>query len=167
MTYIQAKQKIDYREGREAEFFFRKWTGASDAPPALESRHIDCIWGHHTVDVKGLKKSHLDGYVLFEFKTVDGRKGWGETGADKIAFQFPEGFYVVPRKALAVLAKKKVLANPTAAKTVVASNLAPSSGLYMMIQRPGRKDLFTYLRKEDILTLDYELVNEQLEDRSR
>jgi len=126
---------------------------------------VDCVWNGYNVDVKGLKKSHIDGYVLVEFKAVDGRPGWGATGssADLIAFQFPEGFYVVSRDDLYRLAQNKVIANPSVSrawKPVVAASLAPSTGLYMLIQRPQRKDLFTYIRKEDLLTLHYKLINE-------
>lgn len=163
--YIRRKQKLNYVEGKEAEFYFRKWSGAEDAPKELERRHVDCILDGYNVDVKGLKKSHLDGYVLVEFKAVDGRAGWCSTGssADLIAFQFPEGFYVVSKDDLHKLSQNKVIANPSVSRTwkpVVASSLAPSSGLYMLIQRPNRKDLFTYIRKEDLLTLHHKLINE-------
>ena len=164
MSPIAAKQKIDYAEGREAEYCFRKWSGAEDAPKELERKHVDCVWKGYNVDVKGLKKSHYDGYVLVEFKTVDGRPGWGATGssADLIAFQFPEGFYVVKREDLYKLAQNKVIANPTATdKPIRVNSLAPSSGLYTLVGRPGRKDVFTYILKDDLLSLTHVLVDEK------
>jgi hypothetical protein len=161
MTYIRKKQKLDYVEGKEAEYFFRKWTGAENASPDLERSHIDCILDGKTVDVKGLKKSHKDGYVLVEFKTVDDRPGWGSTGAsaDLIAFQFPEGFYVVDRRELSKMAQMKVFANPTAAKNKVVrgNSIPPIAGLYSLVGRPGRKDVFTYITKEDLLSLNHHL----------
>ena len=163
MTRIKAKQRLDYIEGKESEFFFRKWTGAENAPKEMERKHVDCIWKGYHVDVKGLKKSHRDGYVLVEFKTVDGRPGWGATGssADLIAFQFPEGFYVVSRDDLYKLAQDKVIANPTATnKPIRGNNIAASSGLYQLVGRPGRKDVFTYILKDDLLELTHVLINE-------
>jgi hypothetical protein len=161
MSHIRRKQKLDYIEGKESEFFFRKWTGAENAPKELERKHIDCILDGKTVDVKGLKKSHKDGYVLVEFKAVDGRPGWGSTGAsaDLIAFQFPEGFYVVDRLELSKMAQMKVFSNPTGAKssTVRGNSIPPVAGLYSLVGRPSRKDVFTYITKEDLLSLNHHL----------
>jgi len=161
--YIKIAQKKKYAAAREVESLFCKWTGAEDAPHEMEKSHVDCIWQGFNVDVKGLKKSHLDGYVLVEFKTVDGRAGWAANGskADLIAFQFPEGFYVVKREELYKIANDKVLANPTASqKPIRAHNLSPSSGLYQLIGRPSRKDIFTYILKDDLLELTHVLINE-------
>ena len=160
---IRNKQRVDYKEGKEAEFLFRKWTGAEDADDKMEKSHVDCIWKGFMVDVKGLKKSHLDGYVLVEFKNVAGNAGWAaaKSKADLIAFQFPEGFYVVKREDLYKLANDKVIANPTASqKPIRGNNIAPSSGLYQLVGRPSRKDVFTYILKDDLLELTHVLINE-------
>ena len=161
MTHIRKKQRLDYVEGKEAEYFFRKWTGAENATPDLERHHIDCILDGKTVDVKGLKKSHKDGYVLVEFKTVDGRDGWGSTGAssDLVAFQFPEGFYVVDRIELSKMAQRKIFANPTASKNKIVrgNSIPPIAGLYGLVGRPSRRDVFTYITKEDLLSLNHHL----------
>ena len=163
MTSIREIQKKNYAVAREVEELFCRWTGAEDAPKEMEKSHVDCIWQGFNVDVKGLKKSHLDGYVLVEFKTVDGRAGWAAGGskADLIAFQFPEGFYVVKREDLYKLANDKVLANPTASqKPIRGNNIAASSGLYQLVGRPSRKDVFTYILKDDLLELTHVLINE-------
>ena len=160
---IRNKQKLDYKDGKEAEYLFRKWTGAEDADDSLEKSHVDCVWQGFKVDVKGLKKSHYDGYVLVEFKTVDGRAGWAANGskADLIAFQFPEGFYVVKREDLYKLANDKVIANPTASQKPIRGNsISASSGLYQLVGRPSRKDVFTYILKDDLLELTHVLINE-------
>lgn len=159
---IRKKQRIQYQEGREAEYFFRKWTGAKNAPKQMERDHIDCILDGVTIDVKGIKKSHLDGYVLVEFLTVDGRPGWGSTKAitDMIAFQFPEGFYVVDRSELSRMAQKKTMASSISGKILRANNASPSSCLYKMVGRPGRKDVFTYITKEDLIELNPQFVDE-------
>lgn len=161
---IRRRKRIDYREGKEAEYFFRKWTGADNAPKQMERDHIDCIWNGATIDVKGLKKSHLEGYVLVEFVTVDGRPGWGssKSKADKIAFQFPEGFYVVDRIELSRLSQELALRH---CKDGVAKrgDVSPSSNVYNLVGRPSRKDVFTYITKEDLLSLKPLLINEHYE----
>lgn len=165
MTYIKQRQKINFKEGKEAEYFFRKWTGAEDAPDELERHHVDCIWKGYNVDVKGLKNCHINGYVLVEFRTVDGRAGWAANGskADLIAFQFPEGFYVVKREELFRLAQSKVLSNPSSPRggeAIRQNKIGASAGLYLPIGRAGRKDVFTYILKEDLLELTHVLINE-------
>lgn len=161
-TYIKERQSINYQEGREAELLFRKWTGAKDAPRELELRHIDCIWNDKTVDVKGFKKSQSDGYVLVEFRAVDGRDGWcSRNSADKIAFLFDNGFVVVDTMDLRSLAEKKALANPLnmGGKVTRANRIGASAGLYLLCGRDGRKDVFTYITKQDLLSLDHQIVN--------
>ena len=163
MTHIRRKQKLQYEQGREAEYWFRKWTGAEDAPSSLDIKHIDCIWNGRTVDVKGIKSCHKDGYVLVEFKTVDGRDGWGtKAGAELVAFQFPEGFYVVETMDLFRMAQRKVTANPTGSakgSAIRGNNISPSSGLYCLVGRAGRKDVFTYVRKEDVMDLKHDFIS--------
>lgn len=150
-----------FMQGKEHEQLFCKLTGAEMGTQADESKHIDCRWKGFTVDVKGSKQSHYDGYVLVEFKNVSGHAGWAEKGPDLIAFMFPSQFIVVKREDLLAISQKKVMANPAnfGAKVARSNGVAPETGLYLLIGRPSRKDVFTYIRKSDLLELTHVTVD--------
>lgn len=147
-----------YNQGRQAEKRFRELTGAIDADKSLESQHIDCFLRGFSVDVKGLRKSHTRGYVLVEFVNVAGNHGWCSrgSGADFIAFEFDEGFYMVGTMNLYDLAKSKLVTSEVRRE----SGVSYEDGLYKLIGRTkwrgkDRKDVFTYITKEDLLSIRY------------
>ena len=155
MSSFKAKQQADYREGKHYEQLFCKLTGAEPGTAAEDRQHIDCHWKGFTVDVKGNKQSHKDGYALVEMKNVAGKDGWAVSGADLIAFMFPNEFVVVKRTELMVMAQKKVIAHNTDVKPVRARGVTPEQGLYKVLGRNGRKDVFTYVTKDDLEQLTH------------
>lgn len=155
MSSFKHKQQADYREGKDYERLFCDLTGAEAGTAAEDRKHIDCHWRGFTVDVKGNKKSHAVNCALVEMKNVQGRDGWAVSGADLIAFMFPEEFVVVKRTELIVMAQKKVMAHNTDTKTIRAKGVTPEQGLYKILGRYGRKDVFTYVKKEDLLELTH------------
>ena len=50
--------------GKTGEALFKEITGAIKSDLEDDKKHIDFYWGDRLVDVKGLKKMHLSGYVL-------------------------------------------------------------------------------------------------------
>jgi len=155
MSSFKHKQQADYREGKDYERLFCDLTGAEAGTAAEDRKHIDCHWRGFTVDVKGNKKSHAVNCALVEMKNVQGRDGWAVSGADLIAFMFPEEFVVVKRTELMVMAQKKVMAHNTDTNTLRAKGVTPEQGLYKILGRYGRKDVFTYVKKEDLLELTH------------
>jgi len=152
---IRGLQKKQLAEGRIDEQIFRDLTGAEDAPSSQESRHIDCYWQGFSVDVKGRKRSHKDGIVLVEFKNVSGKDGWAVKGPDLIAYMFQKEFVVVKREDLYKMAQKRTIEHATDNGTHVfrANGTSGQQGLYKLCGRAGRKDVFTYVTKEDLLGL--------------
>jgi len=145
----------DYFNGKEIEQLFMDLTGASPAEQKEESRHIDCYWQGFSVDVKGAKQSHKDGYALVEFKNVAGKDGWAVRGPDLIAFMFPQRFVVVKRKDLHDMSQKKVMENNKDTHVVRASGIPAENGLYNLCGRPSRKDVFTYVTLDDLYSLTH------------
>lgn len=109
---------------------------------------------HHLVDIKGLKridsqKEPDDSLLLVEYKNVNGNIGWLRGEAHYIAFLVKEGFAFVPRKKLldytmeVIKWRSKPIPSPRNKKE------------YIVYQRSqwGRKDLFAYLKKEEIIKL--------------
>ena len=152
-------RKRDYFNGKEDEALFRRLTGATEANSKEESRHIDCYWKGFSVDVKGAKQSHKDGYALVEMKNVSGKDGWAVSGPDLIAFMFPGKFVVVKREDLYKMTQKKILENSSDMHVIRANGTPPENGLYKMCGRPSRKDVFTYVKLEDL----YSLTNVEVE----
>jgi len=148
-------RKQDYLNGKEYEKLFRKLTGATDAGQKGESKHIDCYWKEYSVDVKGAKQSHADGYALVEFANVAGKPGWAVQGADLIAFMFPQRFVVVRRKDLHDMAQKLVVKHSKDTHIIRSSGVTAENGLYKMIGRSSRKDVFTYVTLKDLYSLTY------------
>lgn len=160
MSKLTQKQQEYLKLGEHYERLFIRATGAEPRRSKGEDfQHIDCRLNGVTIDVKGWRSCQQRGYVLIEFKNVAGRDGWcSSKSAQKIAFYFPEGFYVVETLELKRLAERKCLANPmnVGGKVIRQSNLAPETGLYLIAGREGRKDVFTYITKDDLLSLPYE-----------
>lgn len=148
-------RKQDYLNGKEYERLFRELTDATDAGQKGESKHIDCYWKEFSVDVKGSKQSHADGYALVEFANVAGKPGWAVQGADLIAFMFPQRFVVVRRKDLYEMAQKMVVQHSKDIHVIRSSGVPAENGLYKMVGRPSRKDVFTYVTLKDLYSLTY------------
>jgi hypothetical protein len=145
----------DYFDGLAYEQEFRRLTGAEDAPRGVDSRHVDCIWEGRGIDVKGLKASHHQGYILVEFTNVAGDRGWARGDADAIAFRMPSGYLVVGRQSLHKMAQNMVLLNKAGSKVKRVGRSDAHAGLYRLVGRNGRKDVFTYVREEDVKALPH------------
>ena len=91
----KARTKVCVEVGKTGEALFKEITGALKSNLEDDKKHIDFYWGEKLVDVKGLKKMHLSGYILLEFINVWGGNGWcsRKSKAEYIAFQFPDAFY--------------------------------------------------------------------------
>ena len=87
----ESRTKVCVEVGKTGEALFKEITGALKSNLEDDKKHIDFYWGEKRVDVKGLKKMHLSGYILLEFVNVWGGDGWcsKKSKADFIAFQFP------------------------------------------------------------------------------
>jgi hypothetical protein len=72
--------------------------------------HIDFWIYGKGVDVKGFKKSHQEGFIVIEFKNVNGYAGScsANSKAEFIAFQFAECFWVVRKNELLEYCRKNV-----------------------------------------------------------
>lgn len=109
---------------------------------------------HYTVDIKGMKKiNRSDDYpddcmLLVEYVGGEGYPGWLQGKADYIAFQVKEGFIFVDRKILRAHSVKTV-------KWFSKPQPSPPNNKekHIVYRRPGRKDLFVYLTKEEIRNL--------------
>lgn len=157
MSALSQRQYEYVQRGEVYERMFIERTGASPRNGKGEDfRHVDCHLDGYSVDVKGARSCQLKGYVLVELKNVAGNDGWcSRKSADKIAFWFEDAWYMVDTVALFRLTQRLVMAKGDT--SVIRSNgIVAENGLYRLIGRSGRKDVFTYLTKDDLLTLDYE-----------
>lgn len=155
-----SQRQFEYvQRGEVYEKMFMDATGATPrANKAEDFRHIDCHLDGYTVDVKGARSCQLKGYVLVELKNVAGKDGWcSKSGAQKIAFWFEDAWYLVRTMALLKLTQRCVIHSGYYSPDVIRSNgIVAENGLYRLLGRSGRKDVFTYLTKADLLSLDYE-----------
>ena len=110
--------------------------------------HIDFYILGMSVDVKGYKKSHSKGYVVVEFKNVNGYAGScsEESKAELIAFQFDCYFLIVRKKELLEYCRKEV-------KIEYVNEFKDC--YKKLYQRTGRKDLMTMLSINDLLLLKF------------
>ena len=165
MTHITKMQQQALAAAEYYEQLFMKVTGAKPRKNKQEEyRHVDCYLGDVSIDVKGARSCQRDGYVLVEFKNVAGNDGWcSRNSADKIAFYFDEGFIVVDTMDLRRIAERKVMANPlnVGGKVTRANKVGASAGLYLLCGRDGRKDVFTYITKDDLLGLNHDVYEHQ------
>ena len=146
--------------GRSAEALFKKLTNARKTDVDLDKKHIDFFWDGKLVDVKGLKGCHKQGYILIEFLGGYGTRGWcsKQSKAEYIAFQFPERFYVFDKD---VLREKTLNLCPKyeGEQSVLRKNKTPiTEGLYKWLGRWNRKDVFTYIRFEDVKDIVYDTI---------
>ena len=117
---MELKEKVqkDYNEGLRSEDLFIKVAISAGYKCLKTSRsidideHWDCLIKKDgkkaKVQVKGLKKSHEDGYTWIEIKRYDGRKGWLYGKADVLALQHPHRFDIYLMKSIRKLIKEKV-----------------------------------------------------------
>lgn len=145
--------------GLSGEKLFKELTQAIKTDVEEDKQHIDFYWNGHTIDVKGPKPMHTNGFILLEFKNVWGNHGWcaKQSKADFIAFQFPNAFYVFEKNALRERAIS--LCEPYSEDAVLRKNrVKPYDGLGKWLGRWNSKDVFTYLRIEDVKDLIYDTI---------
>jgi hypothetical protein len=153
------RTKICVEVGKSGEALFKELTGAVKSSLADDKKHIDFYWEDKKVDVKGLKKMHLSGFLLLEFINVWGGNGWcsKNSSAEYIAFQFPEAFYVFLKDDLRDKAIE--LCEEFNSDQVVRRNWIPyEEALYKWVGRYNAQDVFTYLRFEDVRNLIIEVL---------
>lgn len=109
------------------------------------------VSGKFRVEVKARKKlrrhhdSVNDDVIYIEFKNVRGDLGWIYGKADCIAFERPEGFIMVRRDALAVLAE-----------TLITYKFANRPTLYKSYRRRDRQwERVGLIQYKDLLTLKH------------
>lgn len=114
---------------------------------------FDAITG---IDIKGLKKSHKHGFVLLEFRNVQGRNGWcsQKSKAKFYAFQFQEYFLIVAKHDLLEWCKENLppFEEPEERKN---GNGDYEKLLYTYCGRLERKDVFTYIRESDLESIPH------------
>lgn len=115
---------------------------------------LDKKTASHKVDIKGLKridswKEPDDSLLLVEYSNVSGNNGWLRGKADYIAFLVKEGFAFVPRVKLLEYTSSLV---DWASEPLPSPRNKVKHVLYQRSQW-GRKDLFVYLTKKEILSL--------------
>lgn len=154
------KQQVDLALGKRAEDLFCALTGATKGSKHDDMvNHTDVWLDGKSYDVKMVKHSTSSGYVLVELKNVQGKEGWcSKRGADKIAFKGSKGFAVVDTLKLLSLVTKKMIAHDTATMKPIRvasahKKLGYEAILYKPVQRPNRKDLFVYIKQEDIMPI--------------
>jgi hypothetical protein len=109
-----------------------------------------------SVDVKAMKKKirresePQEEWVWVEFLNVIGQAGWLYKGAEYVAFEGINNFVVVKKKELAELCESIVDMN-----TKVYS---PTDAFYKAYSRPSRRDLIAMIKREDLLTLNYVIL---------
>lgn len=158
--------------GDYAEKLFAKLTNATLVKGIDNMNHVDFIIGDKLIDVKGLKNSVDSGYVLIEFIGVSGFHGWchHKSMATHIAFLTPDDqFILVNNEDL----RKKTLSlcgilefdtlDDVSERVYRTNNPADLFNGYENIKyelygRDDRKDVYTYITLNDILTLDYEII---------
>ena len=133
--------------------FFNLFPSLTQAGERDNINHIDFEFDSFDgrIDVKGLKFSHLKGFVLLELINVQGKIGWchQNSKADFFAFQFPEGFYMASKNDILQLLRGLLPEfNPSPERRSKHNNY--EALLYTYCGRVGRKDIFTYIRKEDL-----------------
>ena len=104
------------------------------------------------VDVKGLKESHENGFIIIELFNVQGNIGWchKKSEAKFLAFQFPDHFIVVPKSDLLELLHDLLPKYDVEEVERGVKFKEFEKHLYKYIGRRGRKDVLTYIKKEDL-----------------
>jgi hypothetical protein len=162
----EGRTKVCVDVGKSGEALFKLLTNAQKTTLEEDKQHIDFHWGNMKVDVKGLKKMHLSGYILLEFVNVWGGNGWchKNSKAEYIAFQFPEAFYVFRKNHLRTRALD--LCEVYEKDKVERRNYIPyADALYKWVGRWNAQDVFTYLKFEDVEDLIFEILPYAITDK--
>lgn len=146
----------------------RKWKDSEDLFyslfPALRRvgvdeniNHVDFEFDEFlNVDVKSLKTPHKHGYVLLEFKNVKGDIGWchERSKAKFFSFQFVDHVIIVAKSDLLALLKEIMppYRDPEERRN---GNKDYEKLLYTYCGRKGRNDVFTYIRKSDLMSIPH------------
>jgi hypothetical protein len=146
-----------YQKGLKDEELFCKITGAVKGSRADDFNHIDVRLDGKTYDVKGYRGCIKNGFVLVEFANVAGNNGWCSLDScDKVAFRDKDNFIVVDNKKLRLFTEKMVEIHGNG-KVMRENGLHKKHGYdkikYQAIGRRGRKDVFVYIKKDDIMAL--------------
>ena len=154
----RVKHSVDM--GRSAEALFKSLTKAEKTEVELDKKHVDFFWEGKLVDVKGLTPSHKKGYILIEFVGGYGTRGWcsKQSKAEYIAFQFPERFYVFDKN---VLRKRTISLCPKykdESSVLRKNKTSMEEGLYKWLGRWNRKDVFTYIKFDDVKDIIYDTI---------
>ena len=152
--------------GKDGEALFKELTGAIKSDLADDKKHIDFYWGDKLVDVKGLKPMHNHGFILLEFINSWGNVGWcaKQSKAEYIAFQFSDAFYVFKKDDLRNRVIEKC--EDYSPDIVLRKNrVKPEQGLYKWIGRFGWKDVFTYIKFDDVQDLIFEILPYKIEEK--
>ena len=143
--------------GKNGESMFVEMLKKHNIPYQLSTKeqnikeHTDIFVYNKRVDVKGLKKSHIHGEIVIEFKNVQGRSGWcsKESPVEYVAFQMPKCFVILRKDEILEYCRKNV------ELTYVDKFEDAYKKLYT---RKNRKDLMTKLNLDDIEKLGFALV---------
>lgn len=92
-------------------------------------------------DVKSIPKNNRNLYCI-ELKNVRGNDGWLNGKADFIAFDTPYGHWIVVAREILLQHVKENLQHTVAYKKQ-----------YCLYSRKGRKDLMTFISREDLLKI--------------
>lgn len=112
--------------------------------------HIDFYLNGVAVDVKGYKNSHSLGYVVIEFKNVNGKNGWcsDSSKAELIAFEFMYDFILVRNKELLEFCRRTV-------ENVFIEKFDSADLYKKLYTRNNRKDLMTTIKRLDLTAFRY------------
>lgn len=159
MKSYNGRLQRNLREGRESEQLFCDLSGAIKGTQQEDYNHIDVHLDGLTYDVKSFKPCHAKGYVLLELKNVQGKPGWcSKQGADKIALQFEKSFWIIDTQRMLRWLQDTMIRLRTATMPIKRQNgLHKKYGyegvIYKPLGRSGRKDVFVYVRKDDLKLL--------------
>ena len=154
--HVARSQKI----GAEGEKLFRKLFESRDSTEGENIDHVDYFTELGPTDVKGNKPCHKKGYILVELLNVQGRPGWAskESKAENIAFCFDEGIYLVKKDELRLLVIDLCPSFVGEDSVLRKNSVKPEDGAYNWIGRVGRKDVFTYIKKDDLTKMTFLFV---------
>ena len=111
-------------------------------------KHVDFYVLGLGVDVKGYKNAHKDGFLIVEFRNVNGNAGScsEKSNADLLAFQFEDYFLIVRKDELLNYCRKEV-------KNEYVSEFKDC--YKKLYTRKDRKDLMTKLHVSDLKTFNF------------
>ena len=121
---------------------FRKSTKEEDI------KHIDFWVYDKGIDIKGYKKSHQEGFIVIEFKNVQGYAGScsEKSSCEWIAFQFEKCFWILRKDELLSYCRKNV----------VLEYVDDFKNCYKKLySRKGRNDLMTKIHISDVKEFNF------------